>query len=253
MQINIYCFNSSTVDEETSPKYIITFLTPSPKPSEESNVSWLNTLSPAEKIALILAITILLIIILTGICYNGRALFKPSRQKQDGRTQGSATNIPSDGLGSGNNERVHQRPDDRQGNGNQGNPQIVIYNIPHSTSTSQDQHQSRVGQSCHMSRDLIGVPRDSLGSPLPFGIPCNHTLGSLSHSAPNLSLKPPSPEYLTKLSVSRSAQHLAPPPSYTPLPPTAPPGDGNVFFDVHTTAADPFAEELRRKTSHFLT
>lgn len=221
------------VNEETSPKYIIVYLTPSSStPSNsETDVLWLDTLSPAEKIAIILAITTLLIIILTGICYNGRASCRrSSRQKNRGSQDTTAIRSGSE-LGRANQGGVvgiiNQTPFDSQRNGHQGNPQIVIYNMPNIGSSSSDH---RPEQSRSTSRDFLSVPRYSDLSPPPLSMPLNQEARNQSYSAPNLYSK--SPPWMTDLNISKSAQCLLPQyPGYRPLNPTAPPGDGTVFFN----------------------
>lgn len=228
--------------EETSPKYVIRWLTTSPSPSH-SDVHWLDTLSPAERIAVILAITILLVIILTGICYNGRALFKrrPS-SKKDGEvptTQSSATaqqNITHNGLSMRNDENGGRTPVS-QNQMNQSVPQVVIYNAPHLSTT-----ESCLAIDAHRSRDRSVLP--SCHTPCSPSCHATHftpvnksRLGAISSSAPDLS-SPLSADYIPRPCIpqSRSAQYLSPP-VYTPLPPSAPPGDGVVFFDVQRLTA----------------
>lgn len=229
---------SFAVNEETSPKYILVHLTSSPSlDNKETDVLWLDTLSPAEKIAIILAITTLLIIILTGICYNGRALCqRHSCQKYPRGAETSAATQSRVEMGRTNQEGVfgivNQTPSNGQGNGHQRNPQIVIYNMPNMGSTSSDhrRHQSRSGRSRSASRDFLQIPRYSELSSPTFGMPLNRDAGNLSYSAPDLSCKS-SPTYVTGLNSSRSAQCLFPPYPVMPLHPTAPPGDGAVFFN----------------------
>ncbi|KXJ13303.1 hypothetical protein AC249_AIPGENE18850 [Exaiptasia diaphana] len=234
------------VREETSPKYVIRFLTPSPSPSN-SDVHWLDTLSPAEKIAVILAITILLVIILTGICYNGRVLCKRSpSSKKDGEVpsaQSTATtqqNITHNGLEIRNVESAAGTAV-TQSQGNPAVPQVVIYNVPHLSTAdsshegclsidgqlSHDRHVSGVFPSCQSPRSVSG-----LAVPQPYFTPTNKSrLGSLYSSAPDLSIRSEDNTPRSYISQSRSAQYLSPP-AYTPLAPSAPPGDGIDFFDA---------------------
>ncbi|XP_032227233.1 uncharacterized protein LOC116610623 [Nematostella vectensis] len=54
----------------------VTYHNPPPTVQRVEETFWLDTLSPAERIAIILSCTILLTIILTGICYHASSLCK---------------------------------------------------------------------------------------------------------------------------------------------------------------------------------